>query len=353
MLSPLLLGCTLLGSAVLAGAAPPPARSAASVNERMSGDIGRVHDPAVIREGDTFYLFSTGQLSAKTGLIPWRTSKDLVHWTYRAAVFAGLPAWGLEKVPGAKGLWAPDIVFTGREYRLYYSVSTFGQNRSAIGFASTTTLDPGKPGYGWTDRGLVFESTPKDDFNSIDPNIFIDRDGSHWMAFGSFWSGIKIIQLDPSTGKPLRDARVHALASRPPPGAVEAPFLIKRRGFYYLFVSFEFCCRAANSTYYTVVGRSRNVLGPYVDREGTAMLKGGGSPVLHARLDETRRWRGPGHVAILRERDRDYIVYHAYDARNGGVSTLRIQQLGWSRWRSRLPSSVLSASWFPAPSSYR
>jgi arabinan endo-1,5-alpha-L-arabinosidase len=328
--SRLLLGSAALVSAsVIIGAAPAPLPSA-SINERMSGDISPVHDPALIREGDTFYLFSTGQLAAKTGLIPWRTSRDLVHWSYRGAVFRDLPEWAREKIPGAKGLWAPDIVFTGREYRLYYSVSTFGRNRSAIGVATTPTLDPAKPGYGWTDKGPVFESTPRDDFNAIDPNIFIDRDGSHWMTFGSFWSGIKVIQLDPTTGKPLPDARVHALASRPPPGAVEAPFLIERGGFYYLFVSFEFCCRAANSTYYTVVGRSEALLGPYVDRTGRPMLTGGGFIVLHADLDRTKRWRGPGHVAILREPKRDYIVYHAYDAHSEGASTLRIQPLGWT-----------------------
>ncbi len=298
----------------------------------MSGDLTPVHDPAIIRAGDTYYLFSTGQAAAKTGLIPWRTSKDLVHWTYRGAVFPSLPDWATAKISGTKGLWAPDMVFADGEYRLYYSVSTFGKNRSAIGLATTATLDPAKPGYGWTDRGLVFESTASDNFNAIDPNIFIDRDGSHWMTFGSFWSGIKMVQLDPATGKPRARARqVHSLASRPPPGAVEAPFLIRRGDFYYLFVSFEFCCRAVKSTYYTVVGRSKNLLGPYVDREGKRMLDGGGFIVLHAALDPAKRWRGPGHVAILREPKQDYIVYHAYDTRNDGASTLRVQPLGWTR----------------------
>lgn len=297
----------------------------------MAGDIRRVHDPAIIREGATYHLFATGHAGSPMGIIPWRTSKDLVNWSYRGAVFRELPEWAKKQVRGTSGLWAPDISFTGGEYRLYYSVSTFGSNRSAMGLATTPTLDPSRPGYGWTDRGLVFESTRSDNFNAIDPNLFVDRDGSQWLTFGSFWSGIKAIRLDPATGKPPPGkVEVHSLASRPPPGAVEAPFLIERGGFYYLFVSFEFCCRKAESTYYTVVGRARSVLGPYVDRHGKPMREGGGFIVLHAQLDPSKRWRGPGHVAILREPGRDFIVYHAYDARSRGISTLRIQPLRWT-----------------------
>jgi arabinan endo-1,5-alpha-L-arabinosidase len=305
-------------------------RPAGSINERMSGSIAPVHDPAIIREGDTFYLFSTGPVAQDKGIIPWRSSKDLINWTHRGAVFQSLPAWATDKIPGTKGLWAPDIIFTNNEYRLYYSVSTFGKNRSAIGLATTPTLDPSKPGYGWTDKGLVFSSNHKNDYNAIDPHIFVDRDGKHWMSFGSFWTGIKVVELDPATGKPVPDARVRALAARRDPGAIEAPFIIERNGFYYLFASFEFCCRGIESTYFTVVGRSKSVLGPYEDHKGRSMMSGGGTPVLHADLDPTKRWKGPGHVAILREPKRDFIVYHAYDAQNKGASSLRIQPLAWT-----------------------
>ena len=312
--------------------APAPQRARASINERMTGSITPVHDPAIIREGDTFYLFSTGHLGQKTGIIPWRKSKDLVEWTYGGAVFPTLPAWAPERIKGARGLWAPDIVFAGREYRLYYSVSTFGKNRSAIGLATTPTLDPEKPGYGWIDKGPVFESDQRDDYNAIDPNVFVDAGGRHWMTFGSFWSGIKIFELDPATGKRKEgEGPVRAIAARAPPGAVEAPFLIERGGYYYLFVSFDFCCRRAESTYHTVVGRSKNVLGPYLDYKGNPMMQGGGTPVLHAELDPTKRGRGPGHPAILREPERDYIVYHAYDAKKDGASTLRIQPIHWTK----------------------
>ena len=136
-----------------------------------------------------------------------------------------------------------------------------------------TTLDPESPATGWTDRGKVFESDFRDDFNAIDPNVFSDAEGRQWMAFGSFWSGIKMIRLDPATGmRAADDETIHSLASRRRPGAVEAPFVIRRGEYYYLFVSFEFCCRGADSTYYTVVGRSTEPTGPYVDRDGKKMM---------------------------------------------------------------------------------
>lgn len=298
-----------------------------SLNARLAGDISPVHDPAIIRQGDNFYLFATSHARAGQGLIHVRTSKDLVSWTRAAPVFAEMPAWVKDAVPGARGIWAPDVSFSNGEYRVYYSVSTFGKNRSAIGLVTTPSLE--KPV--WTDKGPVIRSGESDDFNAIDPNIFEDAEGRQWLAFGSFWSGLKLVRLDPATGlRSGEDAKIHALARRASPGAIEAPFVIRRGEFYYLFASFDFCCRGAASTYYTVVGRAKDPTGPYIDRHGKPMMEGGGFLVLHAGLDAARRFVGPGHVAILREPKRDYIVYHAYDTQRNGASTLRIQPLGWT-----------------------
>lgn len=286
-----------------------------------------MHDPAIIRQGDRWYLFTTSQQRDGKGLIHLRTSKDLANWTRAAPVFAKMPAWVNDTVPGAAGIWAPDVHFTRGEYRVYYSVSTFGRNRSAIGLVTTPSLENPV----WSDKGLVFGSTQNDDFNAIDPNVFDDAEGRQWMAFGSFWSGLKLVRLDPDTGlRSAEDARVHPIARRPGPGAIEAPFVIHRGAYYYQFASFDSCCRRAASTYYTVVGRSKNPTGPYLDREGKSMMDGGGRIVLHADLDPDKRFVGPGHVAILREPERDYIVYHAYDTQARGVPTLRIQPLGWT-----------------------
>ena len=322
----LLVALALLPAGSIAQFSPKPAFA-----DRMSGDLVGAHDPSIIKQGATYYVFTTSHERQGAGLIHVRTSPDLLHWTRAPSVFAAMPEWTRKAVPGTVGIGAPDVAFVDGRYRVYYSVSTFGSNRSAIGLATSATLDAKAPGYGWRDEGEVIASRRSDDFNAIDPDFFVDRDGKHWLAFGSFWSGIKMVRLDPATGKrSAHDKTIYSLAQRPSPGAVEAPNLIEHGGYYYLFASYDFCCRAANSDYYTIVGRSKSVTGPYLDADGKPLLKGHGQVVLHARLDKTRRWRGPGHVSVLQDGQRFYIAYHTYDARNKGVSVLRISELGWS-----------------------
>lgn len=296
----------------------------------LEGAIAGVHDPAILQDGDTYYLFATGHLGSAQGLLPLRSSTDLRHWTLRGASLARLPDWVRTAVPGATGIWAPDVSKVGDEYRLYYAVSTFGKNRSAIGLATAARIDPAAPAAHWVDRGPVVQSGPGDDFNAIDPMPFSDAQGRAWLVFGSFWSGIKLIRIDPATGlRHAGDAPPRALAVRPAPGAVEAPYVIRHAGRYYLFVSFDFCCRGGASSYRTVVGRSSAPDGPYVDRVGRPMLEGGGTAVLGN--GRGTRFVGRGGASILRRRDGDFIVYHAYDTQHGGVPTLRIQRLGWTR----------------------
>lgn len=289
----------------------------------VTGKVKRVHDPAIIKAGDTYYIFSTGRG------IPVRQSKDLITWAtpFPNAVFGKLPAWIPEKIPSQNDIWAPDISYYNGKYHLYYSVSTFGSNRSVIGLATNTTLNAKDEGYEWVDEGLVIESTGSENYNCIDPNLVLDEDGQPWLAFGSFWSGIRMRRLDLSTGKPSADdPTLYSLAGRSVnQGAVEGAFIIRKGDFYYLFASFDFCCRGVDSTYHVMVGRSETVTGPYVDREGVEMRKGGGTQVTFP----TERWRGPGHNAILQDDGREYIVYHAYDADNQGVFTLRIAPLVW------------------------
>lgn len=320
----------LAGGLSTASLVAAPAMAEASLNDRMTGDLSPVHDPCIIRQGATYHLFCTSQANQKPGLIHWRTSSDLVSWTLIGAVMPALPDWAHEDVPGVRGAWAPDISLINGRYHLYYALSTFGKNRSAIALQTTATLDRSDPAFGWRDEGVVLTSRPSDDFNAIDPNIVATPDGRVWMSFGSFWSGLKLVEIDPSTGKSTPGSAPTAIAARPRPSAIEAPCIVERDGWFYLFASFDFCCRGADSTYYTVVGRSKAVAGPYVDRDGKAMMNGGGFIVLHADLDPTKRFKGPGHVAVLRDGGRDHIVYHAYDARKGGVPTLRIQPLGWT-----------------------
>jgi len=323
------------GAALLAmGAAPAPVPPS-PINAAMTGDLVPTHDPVMIKEGDTFYVYATGRDKASGRHIIARTSKDLIHWTAQGGLFPDIPEWAKKAIPGTDGMWAPDVHFLNGQYYLYYAVSTFGSNRSAIGLFTSPTLDPASPYYQWTDRGLVVMSTPEDDFNAIDANHFIDRDGKHWLALGSFWSGIKLFALNPATGK-LRapDEKPFSIARRlAPAGAaapIEAPFLFSHGGYYYLLASYDYCCKGVNSTYYTVVGRSKDIRGPYLGEDGSRMMDGQGTVILKADLRETQRFRGPGHPAFLSDRGTDYIIYHAYDKEHGGAPTLRISPIHWT-----------------------
>lgn len=291
----------------------------------LQGDYA-AHDPAVIGAGDWYWLYSTGD-----GL-PMRRSRDLVTWERVGRVFDRLPAWASAAVPGATWLWAPDVSRVGDEYRLYYSVSTFGSNRSCIGLAVNRALDPADPAYRWEDRGLVTESRRGDDHNAIDPNLIIDEQQRHWLAYGSFWTGIKLRRLDAATG--LADPAAPdllSLARRPDAaGAVEAPFIVRRGAFYYLFVSFDLCCKGVDSTYRIMVGRSAQATGPYVDRAGRPMLDGGGTLVLAGAGTRV----GPGHNAVLADGDRWWLVHHYYDATDRGraklgICPLTFDESGW------------------------
>ncbi len=282
-------------------------------------------------------MFSTGDG------ISIHTSKDRTHWTRAGQVFRTPPAWTSEAIPGAGNhFWAPDVSFFRGEWHLYYSVSTFGKNRSAIGLATNRTLDAAHPEYGWKDRGLVVETKPGDNWNAIDPNLFEDKEHRFWLVFGSFWGGIKLTELSPQTGKPLQPAAPPfslAVRSHTPDirGAIEAPFLFRHGDWYYLFVSFDFCCRGVNSTYNIRVGRSRTVTGNFVDKDGTPMTEGGGTPVVAG----AGRWHGTGHNSVLHDDHSDWIVYHAYDAEDKGTAKLRVEKLTWDKggWPRVQPSN--------------
>jgi arabinan endo-1,5-alpha-L-arabinosidase len=287
----------------------------------VRGSIREARDPSVIYRDGTFYLFSTGHG------IPIRCSEDLVQWRGCGLVFFGLPGWAREHVLGATAIWAPDIAYFNDRYHLYYSISTFGSNVSAIGLATNTTLDRSDPEHRWIDHGIVIKSTGVEHWNAIDPNVILTPDGAVWMVFGSFWSGVKMFELDPGTGMALEPApTLISVASRAAhPRAVEAPFIVHHADHYYLFVSFDQCCQGERSTYNIRVGRSEHVTGPYVDRDGVDLMEGGGTLL----VGPTTRFPGSGHNAVLLHEGTHYLVYHGYDAHYGGSATLRIETLSW------------------------
>jgi arabinan endo-1,5-alpha-L-arabinosidase len=303
---------------------------------QLTGDYAGTHDPSIARERNKYYVFATG-FAPGGGQFAIRCSSNLTDWKLCGHVFDDIPAWIHETSPGTKELWAPDISWFNGKYHLYYAYSLFGVNTSGIALATNETLDPKSPMYHWTDQGLVLHSTAADDFNAIDPNIVLDDKGQPWLSMGSFWSGIKMRKIDAHTGKvSFTDARTYALAKRKQPEhpvpakpglppdweAIEAPFVVHHGGYFYLFVSFDLCCRGLKSTYRTMVGRSKNVTGPYMDRDGVPMLQGGGTSLLVA----NQRWLGPGGESVLQRPEGDIIVFHIYDAATGkpalGISTL-------------------------------
>ncbi len=293
----------------------------------LAGDT-RVHDPGMIRQGTTYYVFSTGdEYGLNQGNIQIRTSTDLARWELAGTVFQSIPGWIGEALGGAPpNLWAPDIVFLNGKYHLYYAGSRFGSNTSVIGLATNATLDMTSPDYAWVDQGLVIQSTAADNWNAIDPTLAFDADGAPWLALGSFWDGIKMVQIDPDTSKLTAENTMrYSLASRGG-GAIEAPAIVYRNGHYYLFVSFDRCCRGADSTYNIRVGRATGITGPYADRDGHGMDQGGGSLILEGR----DRYRGPGGQSVYLDGDTYRLVHHVYDAFDLGIPKLHIHDLTWT-----------------------
>jgi arabinan endo-1,5-alpha-L-arabinosidase len=146
----------------------------------LKGDI-RVHDPVMIKEGDTYYVFHTGRG------ISIKTSKDKINWRRAGSVFSfsNLPAWHKNDIPSQDGhLWAPDIYYMNGKYYLYYSVSAWMNFNSSIGLATNTTLDSTNSNYNWIDEGQVISyKNGGEGVNVIDPQVLKDKDGKFWMFY--------------------------------------------------------------------------------------------------------------------------------------------------------------------------
>lgn len=292
-----------------------------------------VHDPVMAREGDTWYLFSTGP-----GITIY-SSKDRVNWKLSGRAFATEPTWAKGVAPGFNGhLWAPDIIHHNNLFYLYYSVSAFGKNTSAIGVTVNKTLDPISPEYRWEDKGIVLQSVPnRDMWNAIDPAVIVDEQGAAWMSFGSFWSGLKIFKLNDDLTRPAEPQQWHSIARRDQipatvssnagPGEIEAPFIFKKDDYYFLFASWGLCCKGENSTYHLVVGRSKNITGPYLDRAGKDMNEGGGSLLIKG----NENWVGVGHNSAYTWDGKDYLVLHAYETADKYLQKLKILNIKWDK----------------------
>lgn len=293
----------------------PTAASAYPNPGVVSGDIV-VHDPSMARTPSGQYLL----YSTHNGL-ELRTSGDRTAFSRSGSAFSSAPSWWSKYTSGTDA-WAPDVSYHNGTYYLYYAVSSFGSNTSAIGLATSSTGQAGS----WSDKGTVYTSSSSSDYNAIDPNLFVDGSGSWWLSFGSWWTGIKMIRIDPSTGKQSgSDTTRYSLATTSST-AIEAPYVIKHGSYYYLFSSYDKCCAGTSSTYKIKVGRSSSVTGPYTDKSGVALMNGGGTPV----LESHGRYIGPGGQSVLSDVDGDLLVYHYYDGNDNGTPKLGVNLLDWS-----------------------
>ncbi|MBO0329075.1 arabinan endo-1,5-alpha-L-arabinosidase [[Muricauda] lutisoli] len=301
-----------------------------------------VHDPVAIKEKGVYHLFCTGK-----GISHF-VSSDMKNWEKLDPVFSEKPSWADTVVPDFKNhIWAPDVIEQDGKYYLYYSVSAFAKNTSAIGLTINKTLDPNSEDYQWKDQGIVVQSVPnRDMWNAIDPNIVFDENDTPWMAFGSFWDGLKMVKLDDSLLKIAEPQEWYTIARRersfdladtdPGDAALEAPFIFKKDDYYYLFLSWDLCCRGEDSTYKVVVGKSKSVTGPYLDAEGKDLAKGGGTVVIQG----NKNWYGVGHNSVYTFEGKDYFFSHAYDANDNGRPKLVTKKIKWvNGWPKVKPMS--------------
>jgi arabinan endo-1,5-alpha-L-arabinosidase len=274
----------------------------ASLAIALDGQFG-IHDPStVVRSGGKFYTYGTGGSSL--------VSVD--GWTWNRG--APLPRRGL----------APDIIHIGDRYYVYVAANIGAQPKAAINMIWNKTLDPDSPDYKWEEGGVVASSDGVEDCNAIDPGVFLDpTDGRLWLVYGSYFGYIRLIELDPNTGKRLKpNDKPRDLAIN-----CEASDLMYHDGWYYLLATHGSCCRGADSGYNIRVGRAKKVTGPFLDNEGVDMIQGGGKLF----LGSSGRVVGPGHFGLLDLGDgvQKFSTHYEADLDRGGASVLDIRPLLW------------------------
>jgi len=279
-----------------------------------------IHDPSkVVLCDGKYYVFGTGRGMRAL------TSTDGLTWEQGEKVFELIPESVKKYVPknNGSGVWAPDIIKLNGEYHLYYSISNWGEFVSAVGLMTSPTLDPKNPKYKWTDRGMIVHSVEGQDLNAIDPGVLLAPDGRLWLCYGSYHGNIELVELNPKTGLRIApDSTVSIIANRS-----EAADMMFHDEYYYLMVNHGSCCKGKDSTYHILSGRSKNPTGPYLDRNGVDLAKGGGTPFLKSEGNQI----GPGHFGLLVDKGVEkFSCHYEADLVKGGRSVLDIRPLLWS-----------------------
>ena len=258
-------------------------------------------DPSVVQAPDgAFYAYGTGGTCRK--------SYDLVHWE-DMGIALQRPTWNDsvrtdkngKQHPMRFSLWALDVSRVGKKYLVHYASAYWGnETRTGLGVAEGTSPTE------FTDCGKMFCSTEIGVQNSIDPCYVKDK-GKKYLIWGSF-RRLYMGRLTKDGKRIKNPSHLTQVAGT----AFEGAMVYKRKGYYYLFASVGTCCEGAKSTYHTVVGRSKKLAGPYVDRQGGRMLDNHYETVIKG----NDRWKGPGHNSeIITDKEGDtWLLYHAYDA---------------------------------------
>lgn len=273
-----------------------------SIAFALDGQIG-IHDPStVVQCNGKFYVYGTGGSAL--------VSDD--GWTWRRGVS-----------PPRRGL-APDVIHIGDRYYMYVAANTGAQPKAAVNMLWSKTLDPDSPEYRWEEGGGVASSDGIEESNAIDPGIFLDPTTARlWLVYGSYFGYIRLVELDPKTGKRLHpnDHPINLAIN------CEASDMMYHDGWYYLLATHGSCCRGADSGYNIRVGRSRKVTGPFLDEQGVDMIRGGGKQLIGSGGHVV----GPGHFGLLDLGDgvEKFSMHWEADLDRGGASVLDIRPLLW------------------------
>lgn len=279
-------------------------------------------DPTILQEDDQFYLFATEDIHN----VPILRSSDLIHWTEIGTAFTDATRPTFE--PGG-GIWAPDINKIGKKYVMYYSMSKWGGEWTCgIGVASAD-----KPEGPYTDHGMLFRSNGIGVQNCIDP-CFIHEKNKNFLFFGSF-HGIYFVELSNDGLSVLPGETPLQVAGN----AYEGTYIHKRGNYYYMFASIGTCCEGTRSTYTTVVARSENLFGPYMDKNGNRMMDNNHEILIH----KNNVFVGTGHNSeiVTDKRGNDWIFYHAFEASNAKKGrVLMMDRIIWEDGWPKVEGSV-------------
>lgn len=311
-----------------------------------------IHDPSTImNDNGTYWTFGTGD-----GIVS-RYSDDLLTWQHSEPVFevGTWPSWIDDYVSGFEGnFWAPDVIEMNGKYYMYYSAYS-SPNRSSFESAIGVAVSDSLNNPNWQDLGMMVSSKTEpltsagEPTNAIDAGVYRDAGGNVWMAYGSHYGGIFILQIDPATGKRMNNERHAAVGNNGEWNEYEGAQVTYINGHYYMFVNLGECCAGSDSTYYIVVGRSDSPTGPFIDKNGVDLYNYGGTTL----LDTEGAYIGPGHYGYHNNSGQNLVSIHYYDGTTADGWPARLDLLEMSfdadNWPVLTRDFAISGASAPTP----